>query len=153
MPDDGLRDLAAGAEFRALLVENLSRAHIVQYAGASGDFNSIHVDEAYAIEAGRPSVIAHGMLTMGLTATFLTSVVGHGALTSFGGRFLAPVAPGDTLECVVTVEAVTTGDDGVKRASLQIETRSASDVLVFSGEAEAFVGQPVDHRPSTRLSQ
>ncbi|OHV64852.1 hypothetical protein BCD48_37015 [Pseudofrankia sp. BMG5.36] len=132
--------VSVGDEFRARLVENLSRAHIAQYAGASGDFNSVHVDEIFAtLEAARPSVIAHGMLTMGLTATFVTSIVGHCALRSFGGRFLAPVRPGDTLECLATVCEVVTEDDGTRRVSLRLETRSATGVLLFAGEAEACV--------------
>ncbi len=93
--------VTVGHEFSVCVVEDLGRPHIAQYAGASGDFNSVHVDEEFArSEAGRAGVIAHGMLTMGLTGTFLASVVGHGTLRSFGGRFLAPVEPGDTLECV-----------------------------------------------------
>jgi acyl dehydratase len=134
--------VSVGDHFRACLVENLGRAHIAQYAGASGDFNSVHVDEVYAMsEAGRPSVIAHGMLTMGLTATFVTSIVGHGALRSFGGRFHAPVAPGDTLECVATVREIGFGETGVRRVSLRLETMSAVGVLVFSGEASACAPQ------------
>ncbi len=139
----GVRDvwgdgLSVGQEFGACLVEDLGRAHIAQYAGASGDFNSVHVDEAFATsEAGQPGVIAHGMLTMGLTATFLTSVVGHGTLRSFGGRFLAPVAPGDTLECVATVTEVVE-EVGARRVSLRLETRTAAGAVVFRGEAVAL---------------
>jgi acyl dehydratase len=93
--------VAVGHAFTGCPVERLERSHIAQYAGASGDFNLVHVDEVFATtEAGRPSVIAHGMLTMGLTATFVTSIVGLGTLRSFGGRFLAPVQPGDAHQCV-----------------------------------------------------
>ena len=104
-----------GTTFTACLVEQLSRRHIAEYAGASGDFNRVHTDEAFAVhEAGRPSVIAHGMLTMGLTATFLTQLIGHGALVTFGGRFRAPVLPGQRLTSTVTVREVVSvvgGDD------------------------------------------
>jgi peroxisomal enoyl-CoA hydratase 2 len=138
VPDMWVDDLGVGQEFDACLVEDLTRAHIAQYAGASGDFNSVHVDEEFArSEAGRPSVIAHGMLTMGLTGTFLASVVGSGTLRSFGGRFLAPVAPGDTLRCVVTVVDVV--EDGVQRTvSFHLETRTAAGAVVFRGEATAI---------------
>ena len=50
------------------VVNNLSRTQIVQYAGASGDYNPVHTDELFTREiAGYPSVFAHGMLTMGMT--------------------------------------------------------------------------------------
>lgn len=121
-----------GQQFTGLLVEDLSRAHIAQYAGASGDFNLVHVDEVFATtQAGRDAVIAHGMLTMGLTATFATSLLGSENLRTFGGRFLAPVGPGDTLTCVAAVVALD-APDGI---TLKLETSNSSGVVVFSGEA------------------
>ncbi|MDQ1463380.1 MAG: hypothetical protein QOC73_321, partial [Actinomycetota bacterium] len=66
----GLRatDLTVGQHFETVVVDDLKRTQIVQYAGASGDFNPLHSDEVYAREiAGYPGVFAHGMLTMGLT--------------------------------------------------------------------------------------
>ena len=44
----------------------VTRAQLVRYAGASGDFNPIHWNERVAAEVGLPDVIAHGMLTMAL---------------------------------------------------------------------------------------
>ena len=56
----------------AIVVEDLKRTQIVQYAGASGDFNPLHTDELFATAAaGNPSVFAHGMLTMGMTGKML----------------------------------------------------------------------------------
>lgn len=43
----------------------LSRADLVRYAAASGDFNPIHWNQEFAVSVGLPDVIAHGMLTMG----------------------------------------------------------------------------------------
>ena len=60
--------LAVGQTFEMVVVEDLKRTQIVQYAGASGDYNPLHTDEIYTTKiAGYPSVFAHGMLTMGLT--------------------------------------------------------------------------------------
>jgi acyl dehydratase len=76
-----------GDVFQGVLVEELGRAHIAQYAGAAGDFNSVHVDDEFArAEAGRPGVIAHGMLTMGLVGTFVQSIVAEGTVRAAAGR-------------------------------------------------------------------
>src|SRR5438045_6734763 len=80
------------------LVEDLKRTQIVQYAGASGDYNPLHTDEVFATKvAGYPSVFAHGMLTMAMTGRMLTDWVGDGRLKRFGARFAQQVWPGDTL--------------------------------------------------------
>src|SRR5690606_20241893 len=76
--------LKVGDSYSERVVENLSRTQIVQYAGASGDYNPLHTDEVYTVQsAGYPSVFAHGMLTMGLTGKMLTNYVGDGRLTKF----------------------------------------------------------------------
>src|ERR1700755_897468 len=99
--------LKVGDTHSERVVENLSRTQIVQYAGASGDYNPLHSDEVYTTQiAGYPSVFAHGMLTMGLTGKMLTNYVGDGRLTKFGVRFTNQVWPGDTLESKVTAAGV-----------------------------------------------
>ena len=124
-------ELAVGASRTTVLVENLTRTRIVQYAGASGDYNPLHVDERFAREvAGYPGVFAHGMLTMGMTARAITDWVGEERLTRFGVRFTAQVWPGDTLTAVVTVTAV----DDVE-ISLEVTTTNEDGVVVLSGTA------------------
>src|SRR2546421_11747114 len=81
-----------------VLVEDLTRTQIVQYAGSSGDYNPLHTDERFATEiAGFPSVFGHGMLTMGVTATLLTDWFGTASIMRYGVRFLKQVWPGDRL--------------------------------------------------------
>ena len=59
--------LKVGDTHEEQVVDNLTRTQIVQYAGASGDYNPIHSDEVYSTKvAGYPSVFAHGMLSMGI---------------------------------------------------------------------------------------
>ena len=129
--------LRVGARHSAEVVNNLTRSQIVQYAGASGDFNPLHTDEVYATQvAGYPSVFAHGMLTMGMTGRMLTDYVGDGRLTHFGGRFTAPVWPGDTLTATATVAAIETRDGAVV-ADFEVETRNQDGVTVFYGSATA----------------
>lgn len=134
---------AVGDTFEELLVEGLSRSHIAQYAGASGDFNLVHIDEDFAVSrAGYPSVIAHGMFTMGLTATFVASLIGSGVLRKLGGRFLGPVLPGDSLRCVATVTASdgggSAGDGSGRPVRVSFETRRVGDgAVILSGTATA----------------
>ncbi|WP_278265686.1 fused (3R)-hydroxyacyl-ACP dehydratase subunits HadA/HadB [Nocardia sp. AG03] len=79
-------DLTVGAEV-TLRDAKLTRGDLVNYAGVSGDNNPIHWDERVAGLAGLPDIIAHGMLTMGLGAGFLSSWSGDpGAVTRYGVR-------------------------------------------------------------------
>jgi len=69
----------------------LSRGDLVNYAGVAGDANPIHWDEQIAKLAGLPDVIAHGMLTMGLGAGFVSAWTGDpGAVTRYAVRLSAP---------------------------------------------------------------
>jgi acyl dehydratase len=130
-------DLKVGQTFEQVLVDDLKRTQIVQYAGASGDYNPLHTDEVFATKvAGYPSVFAHGMLTMGMTGKLLTDTVGDGRLTKFGGRFTSQVWPGDTLTAVATVTAVR-AEDG--EADLEVSTSNQDGTVVFSGTATARI--------------
>jgi acyl dehydratase len=131
--------LAVGDTHEAVVVEDLKRTQIVQYAGASGDFNPLHTDEPYATAgAGNPSVFAHGMLTMGMTGKMLTDWVGADRVTFFGGRFTGQVWPGDTLTAVATVQAIRE-EDGEHFVDVTISTVNQDGRGVFSGRASAHV--------------
>jgi acyl dehydratase len=124
-----------GHTVETMLVEDLKRTTIVQYAGASGDYNPLHSDEVFTTKvAGYPSVFAHGMLTMGMTGRLVSDLVGAANVTSFGGRFTSQVFPGDTLTGRLVVDAV---DDGV--ASMTVTTTNQDGVVVFSGTATGRV--------------
>ncbi len=130
-------ELDVGAVFEEPVVEDLKRTQIVQYAGASGDYNPLHTDEVFATKvAGYPSVFAHGMLTMAMTGRMLTDFVGDGRLLAFGGRFRSQVWPGDTLVASATVADVR-HEDGHHLAELTVRTVNQDGVEVFSGTASA----------------
>src|SRR5437868_14485052 len=100
-------NLKVGDTHSARLVEDLKRTQLVQYAGASGDYNPLHTDERFATEvAGYPSVFAHGMLTMGMTGRLLTDWFGAESLLAYGVRFVAQVWPCDRLNATANVAAL-----------------------------------------------
>lgn len=75
---------------------NVNRADLVRYAGASGDFNPIHWNERFAKEVELPSVIAHGMFTMGAVVDLVSTWVGNpGAVIDYQTRFTKPVVVED----------------------------------------------------------
>ncbi|WP_035863589.1 MaoC family dehydratase [Kitasatospora cheerisanensis] len=83
----------------------VTRATLVQYAGASGDFNPIHWNEKFAREVGLPDVIAHGMFTMAEAARVVTDWVGDpAAVVEYGVRFTKPViVPNDGVGATIEV--------------------------------------------------
>jgi 3-hydroxybutyryl-CoA dehydratase len=85
----------------------VTQTDIVRFAGAGGDFNPLHHDEAAARAAGFDRVIAMGQFTAGLLAGLLTDWVGIEHLRAFEVRFAAPVFVGD----ILVLEAVVSGVD------------------------------------------
>ena len=133
-------ELQVGDEHTEVVIDDLTRTQIVQYSGASGDYNPLHSDEIFATQvAGFPGIFAHGMLTMGLTGKMVTNYVGDGRLRSFGGRFRAQVWPGDTLTARAEVLDVRSDDDGAGVVELRITTTNQDGVEVFTGEATATI--------------
>jgi len=86
----------------------LTRADLVRYCGASGDFNVIHWNERVAKAVGLPDVIAHGMYTMALAGRVVTQWAGDpAAVESYTVRFSRPVlVPDDETGATLLVRAV-----------------------------------------------
>jgi acyl dehydratase len=130
-----LAELSVGDRHEATVVQQLSRTQIVMYAGASGDYNPLHTDEVYATQvAGYPSVLAHGQLTMGLTAKVITDWIDDGELSGFGVRFRQQVWPGDTLTSTATVAAIEERD-GARTVNLDLSTVNQHGEPVLVGYA------------------
>jgi len=130
--------LKIGDKHEQVMVTDISRSHITKYAGASGDFNPLHHDDTFAQKVGYPTVFAHGMLSMGLTGTFLTNWLGAGNLRKYGVRFTKQVFPGDTL--TATGEVTDLKDEGGKQvATIRVVTLNQNGESVVEGEAVAAV--------------
>ena len=67
------------------------------YAGASGDFNLIHIDNEFARKAGLKGIILQGLCTLGITANGLIEDEDPAKLKSITVRFAFPVFPEDEL--------------------------------------------------------
>jgi len=131
--------LVTGQTFTKALVNDLKRTQLVQYAGASGDYNPLHSDEPHAREIGGfPGVFAHGMLTMAMTGTLVSDVLGIENVTYFGSRFTAQVWPGDTLVARLEITSVEP-DTGSRVVTATTSTANQDGTTVFTGRATARI--------------
>ncbi len=136
-----LSELSKGAEIGSTTLE-ISRADLVRYAGASGDFNPIHWNGRFAREVDLPGVIAHGMFTMGAAVQLVSDWIGDpGAVIDYQTRFTRPVlvedvdgAPGAVVEVAGVIGAVDP-DNSTARVDLTV-TFNGQKVLV---KAQAVV--------------
>ncbi|HEY9566431.1 MAG TPA: MaoC/PaaZ C-terminal domain-containing protein [Nocardioides sp.] len=96
----------------------ITRADLVRYAGASGDFNPIHWNDRIATMVGLPGVIAHGMFTMALVASAVDEWAGAGRTVEFGGKFTNPVVVPDDDEGVQIEVSGKVGDVADGRATI-----------------------------------
>ncbi|GAA4486378.1 (3R)-hydroxyacyl-ACP dehydratase subunit HadB [Rhodococcus olei] len=127
-------DVVAGQEL-PLKVVPLTRSDLVQYAGVAGDPNPIHWDDAVARSVGLPTAVAHGMLTMGVGAGYITSWLGDpGAVLEYNVRFTSPVyVPNDDKG----VEIELTG----KVRSVDDEARAAVIAIVAKVDGKKIFGR------------
>lgn len=104
----------------------------VRYAGASGDFNPLHYDPAFAAEVSPTGgVIAHGMYSMGLASRVLTAFAGGPeAVLEVSVRFTRPWPIGATATFTGKVTAV---EDGVATVSLAGTTDTGERILRGTG--------------------
>ncbi|MFC0526503.1 MaoC family dehydratase [Phytohabitans kaempferiae] len=121
----------------------VTRADLVRYAGASGDFNVIHWSDRIATKVGLPGVIAHGMFTMALAGRAVTAWAGAAdAVVDFNVRFARPVpVPDDDEGTEIEIRGVVKGqtEDGLTQIDI---TATCHGEKVLS-QARAIVrGQP-----------
>jgi acyl dehydratase len=129
-------DVEVGTELPAQTF-TIQRANLVQYCGASGDFNVIHWNERIAKAVGLPDVIAHGMFTMAEAGRVVTDWAGDpGAVIEYGVRFSAPVpVPDDDkgTELVVTAAVVEKLDDN--RVAVDLDARVGETKVLMKARA------------------
>ena len=133
-------DLAVGqaAEFSKTVTE----ADVVLFAGITGDFNSVHVDEVSAAKSRFKGRIAHGLLSAGfISACIAMRLPGPGSIyLSQSLRFVRPVRIGDTVTARVEVAELVPAK---RRVRLTTQCHNQEGELVIDGEATVQVPDEV----------
>jgi acyl dehydratase len=134
-------DIGIGDEMPALVKPPIQQIQLTRYAGASGDFNPIHQDDAFAKAAGMGGVFAHGMLSMGFVAQSVTDWLGVGTVRKIGVRFAGLVRLGDVITCRGRVIAKRAGKDEQEPGLVDLELWAENDRgdKVVTGRATAAV--------------
>ncbi|MEU4210018.1 MaoC family dehydratase [Streptomyces sp. NPDC026206] len=119
----------------------VTRATLVRYAGASGDFNPIHWNEKFAKEVGLPDVIAHGMFTMAEAIRVVTDWAGDpAAVIDYGTKFTKPVVvPNDDKGAVIEVSAKVAAKLDDEARTVRVDLVAMSDGQKVLGMARAVV--------------
>ncbi|MDD5127903.1 MAG: MaoC family dehydratase [Dehalococcoidales bacterium] len=92
--------------YKTSVAKTITEADIANFAGVSGDFNPVHINEEYAKKTFFGTRIAHGVIALGLLSAAGTQLPGVTILLSMSGKFLKPVHIGDTITAVGEVAAV-----------------------------------------------
>ena len=121
-----------------LVKDPVSRTQLVKYAGASGDYNSIHYDDEAARAGGLEGVIAHGMLSMGFLGQFVETAFGAGRYKRLEVRFQGMVKLGEVITCRGVVTDIAQ-ENGREYAACEIEAVDLSGRVVTRGCAQAWL--------------
>ena len=123
-----------GASFKS--EETVDKYRAIFYAGASGDYNPIHIDPEFGKMVGLGGAILQGLCTLAFTANSVTNWIGDpGKLKKLKCRFSAPVLMEDT----VTIEGnVLDVSDNKGIVTLKVAKQSGQEVLT-KVEAEVEV--------------
>jgi len=131
-------DLSVGAYFRTGRI-TVTESHIVAFAGMSGDFFDVHMDDGFAREQGFPGRIAHGLLGLCLVDGLKNRAEAQlQAVASLGWNewsFKAPIIAGDSIAATIRIAEMrltSSGDRGI--VQLGFEVTNQHGVTVQSGQ-------------------
>jgi acyl dehydratase len=134
-------ELTVGQEIGTRSID-VTRQDLVKYAGASGDFNPIHWNEAFATSVELPGVIAHGMFTRGAAVQLVSDWAGDpAAVVDYQTRFTKPVLVTDTTGtdeagAVIDVTGVVGALDGDARtARVDLTVVAAGQKVLMKSQA------------------
>ena len=98
-----LDKLGVDIGYKTTHMKTITEADIVQFAGVSGDYNPIHMNEEYAKKTFFGGRVAHGVIAIALLSAAMAKLPGLVILLSHSSRFLKPVRIGDTITAVAEV--------------------------------------------------
>src|SRR5437016_8091531 len=127
-------ELRVGDDLPPLTKPAIDRVQIVRYASSSGDFNRLHVDEPFAMNAGFPGLFAPGMLAMAFVGQLLSSWLRRGHVRKLGARFVKLVWPADELTCRGRI-AELRKESGACYADVELWAENQKGELVLRGQA------------------
>jgi 3-hydroxybutyryl-CoA dehydratase len=132
MAELAYEDIKVGDD--ASITRTITEAHIVTFAGLTGDMNPLHVDAEYAAKSMFGERIAHGMLVAGLISAVLgTELPGPNSIyLGQDLKFTAPVKIGDTVRVTVTV---TEKRDDKRIIKLRTSATNQRGEMVVDGSA------------------
>lgn len=127
-------DLAVGDYFTTGRI-TITESHIVGFAGLSGDFFDVHMDDDFARSQGFPGRIAHGLLGLCLIDGLKNRAEAQlQAVASLGWKewsFKAPLVAGDSIGATITVEEMrltSSGDRGIVHLAFDVRNQSGATV-------------------------
>ena len=139
-------DLAVGTALPEREYGPLTITDFVRYQGASGDFNPIHHDDAFAKSAGFPEPFSVGMLQAGILGSYVTDLFGPENVRRFSVQFREQVWAGDRLICSGEIVALRSGDtagdadtDGERSVDLVLNVSRVGGGSAIKGEATFVV--------------
>ena len=108
--------------------QEVDKYRAIYYAGASGDFNPIHIDAEFGKMVGLGGAILQGLCTLGFTADAVTTWISDpGRLKKLKCRFASPVHMGDMLSIEGRVTEIK--DD---RATLAVTVKNQDGIEVLT---------------------
>ena len=133
MSNKEIKDIRVGDTFS--VSEEVDKYRTIYYAGASGDFNPIHIDPEFGQAVGLGGVILHGLCTFGFMTKTVTDWTGDpGSLKRIKCRFAMPVHLGDT---ITTEASVVTVEKNRAIIDLKVANQDGAEVLLMaSAEVE-----------------
>jgi 3-hydroxybutyryl-CoA dehydratase len=122
---------------RSSFSKTITEADIFAFCGITGDFNPIHVDEAFAGQTRWQGRIAHGMLVASMVTSTLSALLGDGAVhVSQEVSFMAPVRIGDS---VTVTSEITEKLEDKRRAIISTVWTNQDGTTVITGTAELLL--------------
>ncbi len=132
--------MRTGESLPPITKEPITKTQLVRYAGASGDFNPIHTDDAAAQQTGLKGVIAQGLLVMGFVGQAITTWAPRRFLKRFTVRLTGMAFPGDRITIEATVVEIASGPDGL-RVLCDTAAKDQEGKIKLSGRFELLVSQ------------